>query len=127
MTPYASLALIRRNGAIVFRPPRKERPDDITQARKAAFRYWRSSLTGDDVLVKVIVMREFAGNLEISERGASDDIRSPWTQYETNPQAEAKEPHLAACMAELGIDPSATPASVPDVLEINGFIYRREI
>lgn len=123
MTPYASVALFRRNGSVVFKPPRKERPDDITQARKAAFRHWRSSLTGDDTLVKVIVVREFGGVFEIAERIPAERA---WREYTASP-ASITEPHLAAIMAELGIDREAAPPTVPDVLIINGQTYRRDI
>lgn len=127
MTPFASVALYRRDGKIVFKPPRKERPDNITQARKAAARHWRSLASNGDVLVKVIVLREFLGKLQISERGHNSGHDNPWVSYEAEPFAAAKEPHLAACMAELGIDATAAPPAVPDVLVINGFTYRRDI
>lgn len=127
MTPYASVALFRRNGSIVFKPPRKERPEELTQARKAAARHWRASATNGDVLVKVVVMREFAGNMEISERVIADGRDMPWVYFEQNPAASARSPHLAACMVELGIDASGEPPDVPDVLVINGFRYRRDI
>lgn len=122
MTPFVSVALIRRNGAIIFKPPRKERPDDLTQARKAATRHWRAVLASDDKLVKVIVMREVAGKMEVSERG---DIHSPWTQYTLAPARAAKEPHLAASLAEIGVDPNALPPPMPDMIVINGETYRR--
>lgn len=127
MTPYASVALIRRNGGIVFRPPRKERPDDITQARKAAFRHWRRSLATADVLVKVFVVREFDGKLEISERASADGRDKPWMQYGSEISTAAREPHLAACMSELGISAEDETPAVPDVLVINGHTYRRDI
>lgn len=127
MTPFASAALFRRNGSIVFKPPRKERPEELTQARKSAARHWRSAATNGDVLVKVIVMREFAGKLEISERGHNSGHDNPWVQFEADPLTATKEPHLAACMAELGIDATAAPPAVPDVLVINGQTYRRDI
>ncbi|MDX8492891.1 hypothetical protein RFN29_15035 [Mesorhizobium sp. VK22B] len=124
MTPFASVALIRRNGTIVFRPPRKERPDDVTQARKAAMRFWAGHLAGGDVLVKVILVREFGGKLEISERGPND---TNWIGYDREIRGAEAEPHIAACLGELGIDASAAMPPLPDVLNINGFVYRREI
>ncbi|RUX04769.1 MAG: hypothetical protein E5V51_00295 [Mesorhizobium sp.] len=124
MTPFASVALIRRNGSIVFRPPRKERPEDVTQARKAAMRFWSGHLAAGDALVKVILVREFAGKLEISERGAKD---TNWIGYDREIRSTIGEDHITACLGELGIDPDAAPALLPDVLTINGFVYRREI
>jgi hypothetical protein len=124
MTPYASVALIKRGNAIVFKPPRKERPTTPTQARKAASRFWRGSLDEGDTLAKIFVVREFAGRLEIAEQTHG---LTGWTQYITASPDAAKHSHLAACMKELGIEPSAALPPVPDVLEINGFIYRRDI
>lgn len=125
MTPFASVALYRRDGAVVFKTPRKERPNDITQARKAAVRYWRGRATNGDAMVRVFVIREYAGRLEISER--EDAERQDWKSYNSEIAAAAKEPHLSAAMVELGIDTAAAPPSVPDVLVINGFTYRRDI
>lgn len=124
MTPFASVSLIKRNGSTVFRPPRKERPNDATQARKSASRHWRRSIADGDTLVRIFVVREREGRMEIAEQtpGAAG-----WTSHFTQPADAAKLPHIAACMAELGIDPNDAPPVVPDVLEINGFIYRREI
>jgi hypothetical protein len=124
MTPFASVALFKRSGEIVFKPPRKERPADLTQARKAAMRFWSGNLSSGDVLVKVILLREFAGRLEISE-GTGEG--KPWICYAETPANAARVIHLSAAMAELGIDPNAEPATVPDVLVINGLTYRRDI
>ena len=124
MTPFASVALYRRDGKTVFKPPRKERPYETTQARKAAQRHWSGLVANGDTLIKVIVLREAGGKLEISERGPGDRT---WIEYDAEIAAAAREPHLAACLAELGIDPRAAPPPVPDSLVINGFVYRREI
>lgn len=124
MTPYASVALFRRNGSVVFKPPRKERPDEITQARKAAMRFWAGHMGNADVLVKVILVREVGGKLEISERAPSDPL---WKGYSREIRGAEGEPHIAACLGELGIDASAAPPPMPDVMTINGFVYRREI
>lgn len=123
MTPFASVALIRRNGKTVFKPPRKERPADVTQARKAAVRYWRGAMSNGDVLAKVIVLREFAGKLEISESATL----GAWTGHAAEIATAAREPHLAACLGELGILATDAAPPVPDVLVINGFTYRRDI
>lgn len=127
MTPFASVALFKRAGKTNFKPPRKERPTAVTQARKSAIRYWRGNIAGDDVLSRVLVVREFAGSLEISERGPSTGADRPWTTYTVDMAKAAKEPHLAACMREIGISGDDVPVAVPDVLVINGFVYRREI
>ena len=124
MTPFASVALFRRNGEIVFKPPRKERPADLTQARKAAARYWTGNTASGDTLTKVILARESAGKLEISER---EPRQRAWTSHVVEIAAAIREPHLAAAVDELGIDASAAPPPVPDVLVINGYTYRRDI
>lgn len=123
MTPFASVALFKRNGTIVFRPARKERPDSATHARKAAMRHWRGMASKGDQLVRVIVAREFDGRLEIAERTPAERA---WKEFNID-IAQANEPHLAAIMAELGIDRDAAPPTVPDVLVINGHTYRRDI
>lgn len=127
MTPFASVALIRRLNGVVFKPPRKERPTEVTQARKAAARYWRAGLVTGDTLVKLIVLREYAGRLQISERGHNNGHDKPWVEYDMDVSAAVREPHLAACLAELGVDPARAAPPMPDVLEVNGIIYRREI
>ncbi|RWF71379.1 MAG: hypothetical protein EOQ34_15645 [Mesorhizobium sp.] len=87
-------------------------------------RYWAGRITAPDVLVKVILVREFAGKLEISERAPND---TNWIGYDREIAGAEAEPHIAACMAELGIDASMAMPPLPDVLNINGFVYRREI
>lgn len=126
MTPFASVALFRRDGKLTFKAPRKERPQEATQARKAAIRFWRGNLNDDDKLLKVIVLREVDGVLEISERGPGQLRDRAWVSF-TIDVAAAHEPHIAACLRELGIDPQAAPAPMPDVLVINGATYRRDI
>lgn len=125
MTPFASVALIRRDGEIVFRRPRKERPEIATQARKAAARFWSRSLASDDRLIKIVVLRERAGIIEIGERASAEP--GPWTEYTASVHDAMREPHLAACLGEIGIDASFAPPDVPDVLVINGHTYRRDL
>lgn len=127
MTPFASVALYRRGSEIVFKQPRKERPDEITQSRKAASRHWQQAATKTDKLVKVILVREIAGKLEISERMVNDKRDNPWIEFRADLADAAREPHLAACMRELGIDPNTVPPPLPDVIVINGVTYRRDI
>ncbi len=92
MTPFASVALFgNSNGDVVFKPPRKERPTNLTQARKAAMRYWRGR-AGDDTLMCVIVVREFAGRLEMSERAADTNSR-PWREFTRDIETARQDPH----------------------------------
>ena len=127
MTPFASVALFKRSGKINFKPPRKERSDTVTQARKSAIRYWRGNIAAPDILTRVLLVREFGGRIEISERGPQTGAERPWTLYTLDTAKAAQEPHLAACMKEIGIDADEAPVAVPDVLVINGNVYRREI
>lgn len=124
MTPFTSVALIRRDGETVFRRPRKERPDTATHARKAAARYWNRMLASDDRLIKVIVLRERGGLIEIAERAAGEIA---WNEFTSSVQEAMREPHLAACLAEIGIAADFAPPEVPDILVINGQTYRRDI
>jgi len=126
MTPFASVAIFKRGGKSAFKPPRKERSDTVTQARKSAIRYWRGNISGDDALTRVLVVREFAGKLEVSERGPVTSDR-PWTTYTVDLARAAKDGPLAACMREIGIGAEDAEAVLPDVLVINGATYRREI
>lgn len=123
MTLFASVALFRRDGRMTFKPPRKEASAIVTQARKSASRFWRASIQEPDKLNKVIVVTCAGSMATIAEHGGA----RAWVEY-TLPVAEAaQQPHLAACLAELGIDASKAPPPMPDTLEINGVIYRREI
>jgi len=124
MTPFASVALIRREGQIVFRKPRKERPDVATQARKAAARFWGRTPASTDKLMKLIILREIDGKIEIAERPTGETV---WTEYTSTVQEAMREPHLAACLAELGIAADYGPPPMPDTLIINGHIYRKDI
>ena len=124
---YASVALIRRNGGIVFRPPRKEAPTDGTQARKAAQRHWNRTLASGDILEKVVLVREHNGRLEISERPRNGRKEKPWVSFCRDIETTQDEGHIAACVKELGIKPRADMGAMPDTLEINGIIYRREL
>ncbi|WP_421930070.1 hypothetical protein [Nitratireductor rhodophyticola] len=127
MTPYASVALIKRNGNVVFRRPRKETQTIPTQVRKAAMRYWRSAMAETDTLIRVALVREVGGRVEICERQDKQDRDRAWVRYEKTLHDAAKEAHIAACLAELGVKAEDAPPAVPDVLTINGFVYRREI
>lgn len=123
MTPFVSVALIRRDGEIVFRRPRKEGPEIVTQARKAAARFWSRTVASNDTLTKVIVLRENGGIIEISERPGA----GRWTEYTASVQEAFQSPHLAACLGEIGIAPGFAPPQMPDVITINGFLYRRDL
>ena len=129
MTTYTSVPLFLRNGQLTFRPPRKEASDSSTHARKAAARFWNGAIQEPDKLSKVFVVRADSRRVIVSERSftATGNRWNPWLERSmTVAEAEA-QPHLAACLAELGLDPAKAPPPMPDVLEINGVIYRREI
>ncbi|MGJ5032290.1 hypothetical protein ACQR1I_36010 [Bradyrhizobium sp. HKCCYLS2038] len=127
MTPFASVALFRRDGATVFKAPRKEPSGHKTQARKSASRFWRGNIGGADVLTKIVLVQQSGSAIQIAERATVNGQDRPWVEYRLDHAEALKAPHLAACLAELGVDPSAAPPAMPDVLEINGVIYRREI
>lgn len=127
MTIFASVALFKRDGAIRYRPPRKEPSDTETQARKSAARYWRGNIAEPDVLSKVVLVSAAGRLVTISERPINAARGRPWVTWTAHPLEAAKQPHIAACLAELGVDPAAAPPPMPDTLEINGVIYRREI
>ena len=125
MALFASVALIRRNNGIVFLPTRKEPSNTATQARKSASRFWAGRATGGDVLTKVILVHTVGPLTVVHERDVGRD--RPWVEYH-RPHAEAaKQAHIAACLAELDVDPAEGPPPMPETLEINGVIYRREI
>lgn len=127
MTLFASVALFRRGDGIVFKAPRKEAGQDKTQARKSAARYWRGNIVEPDVLTKIILVHTIGPLTVIAERSVSAGRDNPWVEFQRYHADAAKQPHIAACLAELGIDPAAAPPPMPDTLEINGIIYRREI
>jgi len=127
MTPFASVALFNRDGAVRFRPPRKEPCQDKTQARKSASRFWRGNIIEPDVLTKIILVQQAGRLIQIAERPTVNGQDRPWVEYRIDHAEAIKAPHVAACLAELGIDPASAPPPMPDTLEINGVIYRREI
>lgn len=126
MNVYASTFLFSRGGRPTFRRPRKETQHNETQARKAASRYWLGAIGEDDKPIKVVLAHVIGGVLHVAERSPSARTDKPWQTYRL-PIGEVKEAHLVACLTELGVDPSDAPPPVPDVLEINGVIYRRDI
>lgn len=121
MPMFASVALFRRNGQMTYRPPVKRSHENVTQARKSAARLWNDAIRAPDKLHRIIVVARDGKGIHISEKVGG------WTEATMHPAEAAKQPHLAACLKELGIDPNAAPPPMPDVLEINGVIYRREI
>ncbi len=127
MTAFASVALFRRKDNIVFKAPRKERSENRTQARKAAARYWRGNIADPDVLTKIVVVRREGSMIAVAERTTGNGHDRDWLEFKLAPADAMKQPHVTACLVELGIDAAALPPALPDVLEINGAIYRREI
>lgn len=124
MTPIASIALFQRNGQITFKRPRKETSPEITQARKSASRFWRGNISPPDRLLSVFTVYVQNGVAHISERRVTG--RKAWIEYPAQ-VATVTAPHILACINELGIDREKAPPPMPDVLEINGLIYRREL
>jgi hypothetical protein len=127
MTLFASVAVFQRDGKIRFKPPRKEPNNDKTQARKSAVRYWRGNIAEPDVLSKVILVQASGPLILVSERAARGRRDKPWVDYHLYHAEAAKQAHIAACLTELGVDPEAVPPPLPETLEINGVVYRREI
>lgn len=128
MTPFASVAIFRRNGKTTFLPPRKEPSAPATQARKSASRYWNNRITGDDTLTKIIMVQATGPMIQIAERAyTSNGPARNWIEYSMSAADAVKQPHLSACLAELGVDPERAPPPMPETLEINGILYRREI
>lgn len=122
-TPYASVAMFRREGELLFLPARKEQPPELTQARKAACRHW-SKKHGDRV-VKIVLLREYNGQLEVSERGTGSPKENPWKSYTRDLFAQDTEPLLKACLAELGINAYNSIPQLPDTITLNGIVYKR--
>ena len=128
MTLYASAAIFRRDGKNTYRPARKEASQISTQARKSAARHWANVIQDPDRLLKVFTVCQDGALLRVSERMFNGQVPPrPWIERQMTVQEAADHPHLASCLAELGIDPQKSPPPMPDVLEINGVIYRREI
>lgn len=129
MTTFASVALFRRNGQVTFRAPMKQVQDNSTQARKSAARIWNSAVRSPDKILKVMVVSLSDVRSVIVHERAFTSPSSRWVVTVMSATAAAEQPHLAACLKELGIDPAEAKASpsMPDVLEVNGVIYRREI
>lgn len=127
MSLFASVALIKRKDGIVFKAPRKEPSNTMTQARKSAARFWNGNIAAPDVLQKIVVVNTTGPHTIISERATNGGRDQPWVEYRRHHRDAAKLSHVAACLNELGIDLDAAPPPMPETLEINGVIYRREI
>lgn len=129
MIKFVSVALFHRNGQPTFRRPRRELSDTSTHARKTAARFWAAAIKDPDKLTKVFVVCADSRRVTVAERSftATGNRWNPWIVDHMTPREAAAAPHLAACLAELGIDPAKAPPPLPDVIEINGAIYRREI
>lgn len=127
MALFASVALFRRNGQPTYRPPRKEPFSQETQARKAAAKYWRGNVQEPDRLLKICLVNVERSTVHVAERGTNASNGRPWVRYTMQIAEAMAQPHLAACLAEIGVDADAAPAAMPDVLEINGVVYRREL
>ena len=123
MPSFVSVALCRRNGELGFRRPRREIGGDITQARKAASRYWRGHVTEGDKLLTIYVVEADRGVYAVSERAADAPA---WTRYSIQPAEVRSVPHIVACLRELGVNPDRAPPPPPEVLVINGWTYRRD-
>lgn len=123
MTAFATVALFRRNGQMTFRHPVKQVQENLTQARKSSARLWQGAIKEPDKLVRIIVVHGDAQRIGLSERTQA----GRWVETFIPASVAAEQPHLAACLKELGIDPGAVSPPLPDVIEINGAIYRREI
>lgn len=127
MTVFCSIAVFRRDGRPTYRHPRKEGFDNETQARKAASRYWNGNIQEPDRLLKIALVSVDRGIVRVAERMANASRDRPWVVTRMQLAEAAAQPHLAACLNELGVDLDALPPAMPDVLEINGVVYRREI
>lgn len=123
MTAFATTALFRRNGQMTFRQPAKIVLDNLTQARKSAARLWQGAIKAPDKLARIIVVHGDAQRIGLSERTPA----GRWVETFIPATVAAEQPHLAACLRELGIDIEKSPPPLPDVIEINGVIYRRDL
>lgn len=120
---FVSVALFRRDGRMTFKAPRKEASQIATQARKSASRFWRAAIQEPDKLAKIVVVH-CAGNIT----SVAENVGGRrWVEYQLTNADAAEQLHLAVCQTELGVDASKAPPPMPDVLEINGIVYRREI
>jgi len=127
MPLYASVCLFRRNGQTTYRPPRKEPFEQQAQARKAAAKYWRGNIQEPDRLDRVVLVNVDRTTVHVAERPKSASIGRPWVEHSMQIAEALEQPHLAACLAELGIDAERAPVVMPEILEVNGIIYRREL
>lgn len=121
MTQFATVALFRRDGVLTYRPPLKLVLDNLTQARKSAARHWMGTIRNPDKVSRIIVLSGDSRTLSLSERAATGQ----WIETQIPTGVALQQAHLAACLPLLMIE--KPQAALPDVLEINGAIYRREI
>lgn len=123
MRVFATTALFRRNGQMTFRQPVKIVLDNLTQARKSAARLWQGAIRQPDKLARIIVVHGDAQRIGLSERTPA----GRWVETFIPATVAAEQPHLAECLKVLGIDLTSAQPPLPDVIEINGILYRRDI
>lgn len=125
MSMFASVAVFKREGQLQFKPPRKEPHGDQAQARKSAARYWSGNIASPDKLQKIVLVRTDGSLASIAERPTNASRDRPWIEFTRQISEAANDPVVAACLAELGVDPSTKPPPIPEELTINGALYRR--
>lgn len=125
---FASVAtFMEPGGDVVFRTPRKEAHHDQTGARRSASRFWngRAASKPDAELLSIFVVGISNGRVQVHEmRSSARRTAYPWIAYALDPRGDLP-PHIAAALEELGVNPLAEPAPLPDELVVNGVLYRR--
>lgn len=120
---FVSVALFRRGGETVYRAPHREVGRDLTQARKAASRYWNGRIKEPDRLDTLFVVEVQAGCAVVSERAAQ---AKEWMRWRAPIAHVRRHAHIVACLVKLNIDPDRAGEPPPETLTINGYTYRRD-
>lgn len=122
---FASTALIPDDGRLVAAEPRAEIGPSETQARKAASRFWNGPAGVGAVSILVVERRD--ASIILHERPAGRRDRRPWRTTPMTIAAARAHPRIRSCLAMLGAPPDQAAAAMPETLEINGIVYRRDI
>lgn len=119
MTLVSTAVFTDDNGAVRYFEPRRERDMTLTQARKAASRFWTRRIREAGFALRRICLIERHGMVLT----AHEKIDGRWISY-TPP--EDPPAYLDACLTLTGTPPPDRFLP-PPILEINGYLYRLEI
>ena len=119
MITFVSTAICDNKDGSTYFQPKREVVADLTQARKAASRFWAGRVRHSKNELEKIVLFELAG---LQARFHEKSIDGNWVAYTPPDELLSYQQSLIDLAGGL---PNRNPP-MPQVLEINGVIYERK-